>query len=219
MKYKINKITTDLYLNPLSKYKESQKISLLIDGIVYNFTLNDLKKIWVKKLKSSENLFISPTNLINPYTNVLIKTHNLYNIYFKLYFTNQTVPTIIYLLFKCDMNVAKLSILHYPILKGYAIEHFIIHGNVYDLYDETINMLTEYLDDDKRIYLSTHTPNSVRIKIVNTLRKYLMLYLFARYSSNSLVKSSSDGKLSTHLNQYVSDNPYLNLNNNERLLI
>ena len=218
-KYKKQTIFTDLYLKPLSEYKKQHKIKLLIDDVVYEFVLSDLKKIWIKKIKTSEEMFINPTNLKNPYTNIYIKPHNLYNIYFKMYFSNQCIPIILKLLFECEMSVQNLSILYYPILKEYAIENFIINGHVLDLYDETINMFYEYIEIPNRIYLSTYTPYSVKKKIVRNVKKFLTLYLFAKYSNNNIVKTSSDSKLKDKLNEYISMYPNLRLNAMECIYI
>ena len=218
-KYKKQTIFTDLYLKPLSEYKKQQKIKLLIDDVVYEFVLSDLKKIWVKKVKTSEEMFITPTNLKNPYTNIYIKPHNLYNIYFNLYFSNQCIPIILKLLFECEMSVQALSVLYYPILKEYAIENFIINGHVLDLYDEIINMFYEYIEIPHRIYLSTYTPYSVKKKIVRNVKKFLTLYLFAKYSNNNIVKTSSDSKLKDKLNEYISTYPNLRLNAMECIYI
>ena len=220
-KLKKNKITTDLYLRPLSEYKECDKIKLLIDNTIYEFALNNIKRLWVKKLKFSDGLFIAPDNLKNPYTNVYIKPHNLYNIYFKLRYNNKHIPSILTLLFECDMNCTKLSVLHYPIIKGYAIENFIVKGSISDLYNETVFMTLEYLTEENMLYLphDTHVPHAIKKKIVNNLRKYITLYLFSKYSSNTIIRSSSDEKLKKLLNEYIAKNPNIELTESEKVYI
>ena len=218
-KYKKQKITTDLYLNPLSNYKDEKKIKLLIDNIIYEFVLSDLKKLWVKKLKQVEGLFIYPDNLKNPYTNMYIKKHNLYNIYFKLFFNNSCIPIILKLLFECDMECSILSVLHFPLLKSYAIDNYIINSSINTLFDEINEMFLEYLDNNKVIILSLYTPYKIKKKLVKNLRKYLSLYFFAKYSSNTIVKHSSDKRLKVYLNDYIDTFPNLELLLHEQIYI
>ncbi len=210
-KYKKQKISTDLYLNPLSDYKEEQKIKLLIDNIIYEFALSDLKKLWVKKLKHTDGMFIYPDNLKNPYTNIHIKKHNLYNIYFKLFFTNAYIPIVLKLIFECDMNCSVLSVLHYPLLKSYAIDNYIINSSINALYEDINEMFLEYLDNDKMVIISNYTPYRVKKILVKNLRKYLSLYYFAKYSSNAIVKNSSDKRLKVYINDYLKNYPNLEL--------
>jgi hypothetical protein len=218
-KFKKQKITTDLYLNPLSNYKDEKKIKLLIDNIIYEFVLSDLKKLWVKKLKQVEGLFIYPDNLKNPYTNIHIKKHNLYNIYFKLFFNNNCIPIVLKLLFECDMNCSVLSVLHFPLLKSYAIDNYIIHSSINTLFDEINEMFLEYIDNNKVIILSAYTPYKIKKKLVTNLRKYLSLYFFAKYSSNTIVKQSYDKRLKVYLNDYIDIFPNLELLLHEQIYI
>ena len=66
---------TDLTTSVLESFK-------LADSILNQATkgISDLINMWVKCLTHHNNMFISILKLKNPYTNKVIKRHNLYNI-------------------------------------------------------------------------------------------------------------------------------------------
>ena len=96
---------SDLYFNPLSNLKSYLKVNILQNNTIYKFRISDLINLWVDNLTTCENLFCKPLNLKKPYTNISFEKHNLYNIYFSIYYSSYNVPEIIYRFFKCGMNI------------------------------------------------------------------------------------------------------------------
>ena len=113
-------IDTDLHLNPLEDLPENQKILLLENNTLYHFKLRDLLSCWKLALLNSQGLFSKPIEVKNPYTNIPIKKHNLFNIYFKCLNMYVNLPLCITNFFKCNMNIKKFQLYYFTTLKEVA---------------------------------------------------------------------------------------------------
>ena len=108
-------VETDLHLNLLKDLPENKKILLLENNTLYHFKLRDLLSCWKLALLNSQGLFSKPIPLKNPYTNIPLKKHNLYNIYFKCLNMYINLPLCITNFFKCNMNLNKFQLYYYLI--------------------------------------------------------------------------------------------------------
>jgi len=204
VKYDIN---TDLHLNSLDILPSNEKIMLLENNTLYNFKLRDLISCWKLALLNSQGLFPKPLKVKNPYTNLYIKTHNLYNIYFNCLNMYVNLPLCITIFFKCNMNMGKYKSHYYTTLKEVAIINFIRNNNYYELFEQLLNLLH---DNRKLVNYTTFTNYcsiSTRTKAVNMFKPMLMNYLLSKFSCNPIVKEQKQNVLNKQLLAIVKLTP------------
>ena len=184
---------TDLYLNDLDNYKDKYKITILENNTRYKFRLSNLINYWVESLTNCSGLFTKPTHLTNPYTNLKICTHNLYNIYIKLIDTRFNIPLCIKAFFTCNMNIDDFSFKYYPMLKEKAIENFMKKdGIIYEKWEQLLNMLYEYRKNIKYLTFMDNVQYGVKIHACKIFKKALGKYLLFKFSCNPLVKKDAN---------------------------
>ena len=187
--------STDLRSNPLYSFPPHQKIQILENDTIYHFRLSDLIMMWKSALTHASYMHPAPQNMCNPYTNIPIKKHNLYNIFFKIHFSSLHCPFLITELFKLDFNILKFKINFYNHLKDNALEDFSRGGDIQTLFEDVLNMFEEY----KTILISAkidRTGNSIYKKnIVNKTRYLLKYYYLIHYSHNPLITKESIRKI------------------------
>ena len=201
-------IEHDLYFNELTAYPEKQKLQLYIskENTLYNFRISNLISLWLDTLKKNDGLFVKPTELRNPYTNVEFKQHNLYNIYFAIKNSTFNMDPLILAFFKSNFQLSLFIYKSFPLLKEFAIASFIKHGSISELYEEIHNMLTEFeIDID---YLTLPDTISYRRKthFVNELIRCLRYYLIHAFSCNPLLKRDARKTCKEKLLEYVKNN-------------
>jgi len=64
-------IYRDLFFNDLNIIKSHQQIELYSNNTIYYFRLSDIVNMWVSCLTKCENMFCTPMNMKNPYTNIV----------------------------------------------------------------------------------------------------------------------------------------------------
>ena len=161
--YKYNKavkydIDTDLHLNPLDDLSENEKITILENKTLYNFKLRDLLSCWKIALLNSQGLFSKPIAVKNPYTNIPIKTHNLYNIYFKCLNMYVNLPLCITNFFKCNMNINKFQLYYFTTLKEVAVINFMNTNNYYEMFEQILNLLHDYRKEVDYLTFTNYCP-------------------------------------------------------------
>ena len=204
VKYDIN---TDLHLNSLDILPNNEKMMLLENNTLYNFKLRDLISCWKLALLNSQGLFPKPLKVKNPYTNLHIKTHNLYNIYFNCLNMYVNLPTCITIFFKCNMNIGKYQSHYYTTLKEVAIINFIRNNNYYELFEQVLNLLH---DNRKLVNYTTFTNYcsiTTRTKAIKTFKPMLMNYLLSKFSCNPIVKEQKLNILKKQLIAFVKLTP------------
>ena len=165
----------DLFYNSFDKFPISQKITILHENKRYIFRLTDLIQCWKKALTHNEDLFPVVQNLKNPYTNLPFKNYNLYNIYYRIYFSSFQIPFLIQEFFNLNFNknhfLTKFSI----ILKDIAIINYVDTAYIQELCDDIQTMFNLYYIGEKNLdfYL-----NMWRTKeIIKILKDYIYLFI------------------------------------------
>ena len=192
-------IDTDLYLNPLQNLPESQKIIILENKTLYNFKLRDLLSCWKIALLNSQGLFSKPIAVKNPYTNIPIKSHNLYNIYFKCLNMYVNLPLCITNFFKCNMNINKFQLYYFTTLKEVAVINFMNTNNYYEMFEQILNLLHDYRKQVDYLTFTNYCPPSTRIKAVKIFKPLLINYLLSKYSCNPIVKEQKERLLKNQI--------------------
>ena len=200
-------VDTDLYLNKLDSFKEKHKITILENNTRYIFRLSDIVNYWVESLINSQGLFSHPLIIKNPYTNLKLSIHNLYNIYFKLLDTGFTIPTIITYFFLSNMNINTFAYNYYHLLKENALKNFINSNYLYEQWEQVINMLHDFRKDIDYITFTNDLSSRIKGSAWKLLKKITYQYLKFKYSCNPLVSKDSKDKCKQILIQCLDDHP------------
>ena len=102
-------IKYDLHFNDLTIYKNKNKIKLIESNVVNTFVVSDLLKIVTVGLINSDNIFSFPLAPKNPYTNIELSYHNLYNLYIHCKEHNFIIPQAFLYYFYSDFNIETLK--------------------------------------------------------------------------------------------------------------
>ena len=211
---------SDLYLNDLDGFKNKYKICILENNTRYRFRLSNLVNYWVESLTNCSGLFTKPIQLTNPYTNLPITQHNLYNIYIKLLDTGFDIPIYIKLFFKSDMCIEYFSYRYYPMLKQNAIKNFIDKdGLVYEKWEQILNMLYEYRKTIKYLTFMDNVKYSVKIEACHVFKKALKQYLLFKFSCNPLVKKDANVSAKKILRKILREQPNFGFKRGTEIMI
>ena len=202
-----SEIQQDLYMNKLTIFNEKFLISVLEKNTIYKFRLSDIVNLWMLSLKKTDQLFVVPMNVKNPYTNIEFSKSSLYNIYLKLLNTGFIIPNLITSHIKYELDIKMFTIRNYPELKEMAILTFIREGSHVEKYEHILNMLHDFRCDINYHTMSSLCSNNVKKKAVIIFNSYLFLYLESKFSCNPMIKSESKKRVKEKLKKLLEDDP------------
>ena len=133
LKYKCAKIynNEDLLGN---KVDNKLTFDIYIDKFIYKFTYEDLIKIIKNNLLNYDsdttgsmitNNFLTPLEIKNPYTNIPLKKHVLYNFYMFCKNHNYKIPTHYHMYYESNFELKDLFLLHENYLTLNSIKNYI----------------------------------------------------------------------------------------------
>ena len=169
--YKVYNIDCDLRMSP---FDPKTSIEIVENRCVYKFNIYDLINIISTSLLQQSFMFTNSQNPKNPYTNLNLSTHNLYNIYIQCLEKHIVVPEVIQRFQKCDFNVDAFKEKNRVFLLESSINSFFVP-------DLTVNNdIITYIYDmcyPFNIYVDTEFP---REKLYAIFRPYLKCYIRSR---------------------------------------
>ena len=167
-KCKVYNIDCDLRMGP---FETKTSIELVENRCVYRFNIYDLINIISAALLQQSFMFTNSQNPKNPYTNLNLSTHNLYNIYIQCLEKRIAIPEVIRRFQQCDFNVEAFKEKNRVFLLESAI-------NSYFMPDLTVNHdVITYIYEmcyPYNIYIDTEFP---RDKLYVIFRPYLKCYI------------------------------------------
>lgn len=199
---------TDLYFNDIDDYPCYQTVNIISDDILYRFRLSDMVNMWLKCLKNTENLFVKPIKLKNPYTNLPFKKYNLYNIFIGLTFSKYQVPYLIREFIKNYCDITRFTLNAYPYLKDNAIDDFFEMAHTYEYMEQINNMLYEFRKHIDFVYFPDDLTYRRKRRVVTYLKSILKNYLYGTYGCNPLKKIDAYSKSKEELKEFFKDNPF-----------
>ena len=211
-----NPIDTDLYFNKLNIFPPYQTITIICDKALYSFRLSDLINMWLKALKHTDNLFVKPFILKNPYTNLEFKKYNLYNIFIAIQFSQYHIPHLIYSFIKCYCSINAFTVNSYPTLKDNAINNYTNTGHTSELMESINNMMHEFKSDVDYLYFPENISYSRKKRVVKNLRPILKNYLYGSYGCNPLKKREAYEAAKISIKDFFEINPYENFTLQQR---
>ena len=195
----------DLCFLPLNQSKNNYNI--IQKDTIYVFKVNDLIRIILEGLTYTYDMFLEPKTVKNPYNNVELSEHELYNIC--IYIINNTniiLPQLLFSYFKCEFNMAKFVLKNEAYLKDLAIQKFVTELDENDeddrdkLYENIMNMI----EKTNIINIADTYP---RDDIIEKLKHCLPDFLFSEYSYNPSKRRIHKRKLVSKLKEFRTSNP------------
>lgn len=194
----------DLYMNPLENYNEKYKIQIIEDNQIYCFKLTDLISIITDSITNCEENFFPSIKIIkNPYTNIPISLHNMYNIYFAIYSSTYITPSIITNYFNCNFDNDTFSIKYQVEIRDIGISNFCNNACVDDLYDELLSVFSICKIINKSFNIDETYPKK---ELVEIFKPFIKNFLYSRYSINLARVSEETRILSKKLYGFINYN-------------
>lgn len=175
-------VTTDLFFNEIDHTKP-YTFSLFQNEVMYLFRISDLLRSIEQKIITYDfvDFEICSEQPVNPYNKVVLKKHELYNLYFKVLFSDMTIPLYFRLFFENDFNLSVFSVKHDTLLKKMAIKNYIFNEP-----NTNLRMAKSILDMiEKNSYMTKlkihkEFPTTA---LVDTFRPYLYLEYLLIYGN------------------------------------
>ena len=204
-------IEQDLFLNDINKFKNKYTITILENKTLYKFRISDIVNLWVLALKNTEQLFVKPLDVKNPYTNIEFSKTALYNIYIKLLDAGFIIPNVIASHIHYELDIKMFCIRNYPELKENAILLFMREANFLDKYEEILNMLHDFRKEVDYYTMANLCSINTKKEAVKLFSNHLFLYLESKFSCNPLIKDESKSRVKEKLKKLIEDKPYFGL--------
>lgn len=193
LKYKLKKFKpgndSDMYLDIID-INHKNTIKLLIDNRVYLFTIKDIIHIINNHLlHTSQSNNIVPLKIRNPYTNNVLKLHNLYNIFFSL--KNRNIfNQIFYLFYKNNFDIEHILIQYKYLLYYNMFIYNINHTSSKYLHEKIIKMFESLSDYFNVIYFLKHDEETIVKKY-----KKLLIHYFIYTCKESSINTSINNRI------------------------
>ena len=197
-------IKYDLHFNHLSIYKNKNKITLIESNTINTFVVSDLLKLICISLINSDNIFSFPLAPKNPYTNIELSYHNLYNLYIYCKENNFIIPQAFLYYFYSDFNLEKLKSSYEPYFREKAIKSF--YDNLsFDSKEEYIKDILKKYKNIIPLKINRHFPFST---VVDKLQHVILYHLKSIYSLQPAIVIQNKSKLETILYDFYKENKF-----------
>ena len=204
--YKKYENDRDMRFIPLKNYDNSEIVEIIENKTIYSFRILDLINLWKISLYSNGNMFPKPNQLKNPFTNMVFKKYNLYNIFISFSKTNFIIPDCILAYYKCNFEMQDFKNEFFPKLQYNAIESYSKEGSVIEHHDYIISMLHDFRKTTNYAFVETRASIFKKMKIVDLLRKFLCCYLKQKFLCNTLLKEKYERVLKKKLRYFFENN-------------
>ncbi len=180
--------TTLSFNKNLNDISQKYKIQLVHNKTIYNFYIFDLQKIWCSALTNNTQLIVNPLHFKNPYNNMEFTYLHMFQIYFKLLYTNTYISSYVQNFFKYSFDVLLFKMHMFTILKDNAVNCFLKSGNYDLIYSFLINLNNDFAEKMNSFILEDLKYIKNKKKIFILLRDELEFYLKYKYASNVMIE-------------------------------
>jgi hypothetical protein len=169
-------VTTDLSLNPLDETNKNTFV-LLQHKSKYLFRVNDLISIIETSIGNSPEFFADPLSPKNPYNNQIFDNSTLYNIYFKMKYSDRILSSLFHGFFLENFIKHNFFITHEPLIRQTAIKDYVFKSPYTSCYSLVIEMIqsNKYT---KLLHIDSQFPKDV---LVDIFRPFLYYFCVIRY--------------------------------------
>ena len=209
--YKLNKsnvFTNDLSFEDLTLVNEKFKVMIHCQNLNYYFRTSDIVNIITKSILTCPEMFVEPSDIKNPWTNLPFSKSNLYNIYFQLKRRNITL-LLFDCYFKTNFILKDFSTQFEPLIMDEYLKTYINELSVHKRFVLINELLTKYKRTNKILrnfrILRQHSKNV----IVEKFDPFLKMYLFVKHSLNQTNRFENEQRLIKELTKFINSNPVL----------
>lgn len=178
LKYNKIVINMDLSMNTLEKYHRNTVI-VINKRNTYLFLLNDIIKIIETALLNHDSFFVEPTCPKNPYTNEIFDASTLYNIYFKMKYSNRVLSLLFHTFFINNFSLRHYYINNEHFLRYNCIKKYVYNTDIHTLYNIILSFISQnmYLS---RLKIHKDFPKNTLVTIFKPFLyyKYICMYYF-----------------------------------------
>ena len=196
----------DLNFTPLSELPSKHTVELIHHNTKYQFSVFDLIRIINSSLSYEYNFFPEPQEIKNPWNNKPFTIHQLYNIYFFIYFSNISVPILFSRFYQSNFCLQTFEYYNQFIIKNYVIE------NCHLLSD---NKKAHYIYCMVELYNVKNTRFCIDIdddfpegRLIEVMGKYIKSYLLSIYSYEKDLRFKYKILLIKKLKQFQKENSF-----------
>lgn len=204
--YKKYEIDKDLRFIPLKNYDKSEIVYIIENNTIYSFRILDLINLWKICLYSNENMFPRPNKLKNPFTNIVFKKYNLYNIFISFSKTKFIIPDCVLAYYKCNFDMRDFKNDFFPKLQYNAIESYSKEGPISEHHDYIVYLLHDFRKITNYAFVETGVSIFKKMKIVDLLRNILCCYLKQKFLCNTLHKEKYERIFKKKLRYFFEKN-------------
>jgi hypothetical protein len=169
-------VTTDLSLNPLDETNKNTFV-LLQHKSKYLFGVNDLISIIETAIGNSPEFFADPLSPKNPYNNQIFDNSTLYNIYFKMKYSDRILSQLFHGFFLENFIKHSFFITYEPLIRQQAIKDYVFNSPYTTCYPLVIEMIqsNRYV---KLLHIDSQFPKDI---LVDIFRPFLYYFCIIRY--------------------------------------
>jgi hypothetical protein len=193
----------DMFMNPISR-TDKNVISILQHGQLYLFTVSDLKRIIDTALSNSPWFFTEPIPIKNPYNNIPFQKADLYNIYFFMKSRIIHMSPLFQQYFMSNFHLGCFKDENTVLIQTAYIKQYVKNMDTRVAYDTILKIFRTILCGRHKIVIDVDFPKE---RLVSIMRPYLMMYYFASFSFDVMLKQMYKHRLKKSLTEFYRYNP------------
>jgi len=204
-KYKTTKdyeVYTDLNCVELCEIHDKYKITLLDNHRKFTFTYYDLIKIINNALAFSDEFYITPIQIKNPYNNILFTDTNLYIIYLSILESNMKMPLLFERFFKVNFNIEEFHLNNDFLIREHIINNY-INIEQEELGNYILKMLQTFnkskLYDKNKIIIDKSFPFKT---LLDDMSPFVKSFLQSEFSVDRHIRSINKKRYMTALTKF-----------------
>jgi len=218
-RYKIYDCDCDLTMVPLNEFKNNELITFVQNDTIYTFTIKDMLSIIQNSLFSCEYLNEKPSHPKNPYNNIILPNHVLYNLYIKCKNQNIQLNYFVKQYYLCDFCLYSFRCQNNFKLGMNAIKQYIIYTPDELIYDEIYDMI--FYINIHNLHIKYNIIETITLvepdninekymkKIIKLCKKMLFPYFMHLYRTqhDAMLNKYYINKMMTYLKTIINYNP------------
>ncbi len=205
---KSNVFTNDLSFEDLTLVNEKQKIIIHCQNLNYYFRTSDLVNIITKSILTCPEMFVEPSDIKNPWTNIPFSKSNLYNIYFQL--KRRNISLLLFdCYFKTNFILKNFSTQFEPLIMDEYLKTYIYELSIDKRFVLINELLTKYKRSNKILRNFRILRQYSKNVIVEKFAPFLKRYLFVKHSLNQTNRFENEQRLIKELTKFINSKPIL----------
>jgi len=181
-------VYTDLNCTDLCDIKDKYKITILDNDRKFTFTYYDLIKIINNALSFSEDFYITPIQIKNPYNNICFSDANLYNIYISILESSMKMPILLERFFNVQFNIKEFHLKNDYLIREHIINNCARMDSL-ELGDYILKMIDTFnkskLYEQSKLIIDNCFPFKT---LINDMLPFVKMFLQSEFSVDRHVR-------------------------------